>query len=197
MVPIARQTFREWWKGTAHDTPASEILERIRHSLRDVPGGETPEMVPVARDYRRTSDESHDHLIERFIDRLVDYKATVRRVATGGIARGHRLGLRRAGRPAAGRAGRPAGRVAALGDRGRPRPRPLPRPARRRRRRPHRLRPGGRPDGDDRPRRRRRARGGVPSRSCRIITCASSARTRSSASSPRPSPGSTASRPGR
>lgn len=61
-------------------TAREEILERIHRSLRDVPEGETPESVPVPRDYRRTSTESHEHLIERLIDRLVDYKATVRHI---------------------------------------------------------------------------------------------------------------------
>ncbi len=62
-------------------TARDEILDRVRRSLRDVPADETPESVPVARDYRRSSTESHAHLIEQLVDRLVDYKATVRRVA--------------------------------------------------------------------------------------------------------------------
>jgi L-lactate dehydrogenase complex protein LldG len=66
-------------------TAREEILDRIRRALRDVPAGESPESVPVARDYRLTSTESHDHLIEQLIDRLVDYKATVRRVEASGL----------------------------------------------------------------------------------------------------------------
>jgi L-lactate dehydrogenase complex protein LldG len=62
-------------------TAREEILDRIRRALRDVPEQEHPETVPVPRDYRRASTESHEHLIEQLIDRLVDYKATVRRVA--------------------------------------------------------------------------------------------------------------------
>jgi L-lactate dehydrogenase complex protein LldG len=64
-------------------TPRDEVLDRIRRSLRDVPEAETPESVPVPRDYRHASNESHEHLIEQLIDRLVDYKAAVRRVAPG------------------------------------------------------------------------------------------------------------------
>lgn len=62
-------------------TPRDAVLDRIRRSLRDVPAHEHPDSVPVARDYRRTSTESHEHLIDQLIDRLVDYKATVGRVA--------------------------------------------------------------------------------------------------------------------
>ncbi len=62
-------------------TAREEVLDRIRRALRDVPTTESPESVPVPRDYRHVSDESHEPLIEQLIDRLVDYKAAVRRVA--------------------------------------------------------------------------------------------------------------------
>ncbi len=62
-------------------TAREDVLDRIRRALRDVPATESPESVPVPRDYRHASVESHEHLIEQFIDRLVDYKAAVRRVA--------------------------------------------------------------------------------------------------------------------
>jgi L-lactate dehydrogenase complex protein LldG len=64
-------------------TPREEVLDRIRRALRDVPETETPDSVPIPRDYLHASTESHEHLIEQLIDRLVDYKAAVRRVAAG------------------------------------------------------------------------------------------------------------------
>lgn len=63
-------------------TARDAILDRIRRSLRDVPEAEHPESVPIPRDYRRASTASHEELIEQLIDRLVDYKATVRRVTS-------------------------------------------------------------------------------------------------------------------
>lgn len=57
-----------------------QILGRIRTALRDVPRDETPEQSPVARAYLRSDGATREALIERFIDRLVDYKAHVRRV---------------------------------------------------------------------------------------------------------------------
>jgi len=59
----------------------AEILERIREALKDVPEGETPEAVPVPRDYL-TADPGPPHeRIERFIERVAEYRAAVRRVA--------------------------------------------------------------------------------------------------------------------
>jgi L-lactate dehydrogenase complex protein LldG len=55
-----------------------EVLNRVRHALRDVPVHERPEDVPVARDYRRQSTLSTHERIERFIDRLRDYNVDVR-----------------------------------------------------------------------------------------------------------------------
>jgi L-lactate dehydrogenase complex protein LldG len=57
-----------------------EVLNRVRHALRDVPVHERPEDVPVARDYRRQSTLSTHERIERFIDRLRDYNVDVRRL---------------------------------------------------------------------------------------------------------------------
>ena len=67
-------------------TAREAILDRIRRSLRDVPEGERPESVPVPRDYRRSSTASHEALVEQLIDRLVDYKATVRRVSASDLS---------------------------------------------------------------------------------------------------------------
>jgi L-lactate dehydrogenase complex protein LldG len=54
------------------------ILSRIRVALRDVPPAERPDDVPVSRDYRQGDDAPRSALIERFVDRLIDYKARVR-----------------------------------------------------------------------------------------------------------------------
>lgn len=56
------------------------MLRRIKLALRDVPGSERPEDVPVAREYRQAGDAPRAELIERFADRLIDYKARVGRV---------------------------------------------------------------------------------------------------------------------
>ena len=58
----------------------NEVLRRIRAALADVPGGERPQDVAVAREYRRAGTQSREELVERFTDRLVDYKAKVRHV---------------------------------------------------------------------------------------------------------------------
>lgn len=54
-----------------------EILGRIGGALRDVPADERPEDVEVPRAYRR---EEPVEPIERFVERVSDYNATVRRV---------------------------------------------------------------------------------------------------------------------
>src|SRR5690348_5365778 len=58
-----------------------DILRRIKLALRDVPGSERPDDVPVAREYRQAGIAAQPELIERFTDRLIDYKAKVERVA--------------------------------------------------------------------------------------------------------------------
>jgi L-lactate dehydrogenase complex protein LldG len=58
-----------------------EILARIRSALRDVPSSEQPQDLPVERDYLLQGSSDRAHLIERFTDRLVDYKAKVRHVS--------------------------------------------------------------------------------------------------------------------
>lgn len=63
-----------------------EMLGRIRGALRDVPSGERPADVPVARAYRRTTGEGPAVLVERFLERLRDYRAEVRRVTAGEVA---------------------------------------------------------------------------------------------------------------
>ncbi len=58
-----------------------EILGRIRDALQDVPVGEQTGDVAVARDYRREGGAPREEMIERFIERVSDYKVTVRRVS--------------------------------------------------------------------------------------------------------------------
>ncbi len=60
-----------------------EILKRVRHALRDVPRHEQPGDVAVERGYRTTGDMPSEQLIEQFVERVREYKATVRSVTTG------------------------------------------------------------------------------------------------------------------
>jgi L-lactate dehydrogenase complex protein LldG len=62
-----------------------EILRRIQGALGDVPPGERPEEVPIAREYRRAGSAAREDLVDRFTDRLVDYKARVRQVAEAAL----------------------------------------------------------------------------------------------------------------
>ena len=66
---------------STRDQQAREaVLRRIRTALRDVPKDEQPQQIVVERDYRHTDTASREELIEQFIERVSDYKATVRRV---------------------------------------------------------------------------------------------------------------------
>jgi L-lactate dehydrogenase complex protein LldG len=58
-----------------------EILGRIREALQDVPASEQPADVAVVRDYRRQGDATREEMIERFIERVSEYKVMVRRVS--------------------------------------------------------------------------------------------------------------------
>ena len=62
------------------------ILARVREALRDVPAGERPDDVTVARDYRRRTEDTREEIVDRFAKRVADYKATVARVETGELA---------------------------------------------------------------------------------------------------------------
>jgi L-lactate dehydrogenase complex protein LldG len=59
-----------------------EILRRVGAALRTAPTSE-----PVVRDYRRGGAADSDALVELLRERLVDYKAEVRRVAVGEVGR--------------------------------------------------------------------------------------------------------------
>ncbi len=56
------------------------ILQRIRAAVRDVPPNEQPQDVVVARDYRLSGAAPHEEVVERFIERVAEYKVTVQRV---------------------------------------------------------------------------------------------------------------------
>jgi L-lactate dehydrogenase complex protein LldG len=94
-----------------------DVLGRIRSALRDVPRDETSEGFPVPRDYRRHREHPEGD-VERFSERVADYKATVEQVPPGEVAAAVDAVLRRVG---ATRVGVPAGlpeEWAATGDRG-------------------------------------------------------------------------------
>lgn len=67
-------------------TARAEILRRIRVALRDVPEDETPEGVPVPRDYLENDAAPHEEQVERFLERVAEYRAIVRRVTPGDLA---------------------------------------------------------------------------------------------------------------
>ena len=67
-------------------TARDEVLRRIRSALRDRRPGERPEDVPLIRDYQRAGTDARAELLERFVDRLVDYKAAVRRCPEAELA---------------------------------------------------------------------------------------------------------------
>ena len=64
-----------------------EILARIRTGLADVPDHERSADVDVSREYRRRAEEPRDRLVERFAERVADYRAEVRRVAAEDVGR--------------------------------------------------------------------------------------------------------------
>lgn len=59
-----------------------EILSRVRRALAD-----SPAPPPVARDYRQagSSTDSTEVLVDRFIERVADYRADVRRAETADV----------------------------------------------------------------------------------------------------------------
>ncbi|GAC1680715.1 MAG: LUD domain-containing protein [Ktedonobacteraceae bacterium] len=61
-------------------TSREVMLERIQVALRDVPGDEQPEVLLVERSYRHKDTASDEERIERFVERVTDYKAVVHRV---------------------------------------------------------------------------------------------------------------------
>lgn len=62
-------------------TPREAVLKSVRDALVDVPAAELPGDVVVAREYRRTSSGDVAALAALFAERVMDYEATVVRVA--------------------------------------------------------------------------------------------------------------------
>ncbi len=63
------------------------ILGRIREALKDVPPGETPEEVAVTRTYLQSGTSEQPEMIDRFIERVADYKVRVQRVEAVALSR--------------------------------------------------------------------------------------------------------------
>jgi L-lactate dehydrogenase complex protein LldG len=74
-----------------------EILRRIRRATRDVPESERPEEVPVERGYRHEDDAPREEIIERFAERVAEYKAEVRRVGEADLPRAIEEALKKRG----------------------------------------------------------------------------------------------------
>lgn len=62
------------------NTAREVMLNRIRLALQDVPAQEQPDAVIVARDYRRSESAPREEVLERFVERVAEYKVTVRRI---------------------------------------------------------------------------------------------------------------------
>jgi L-lactate dehydrogenase complex protein LldG len=62
-------------------SPKEEILWRIRRATRDVPEDEHPEDIPAEQGYRKEDDAPRAEIVERFAERVGEYKATVHRVS--------------------------------------------------------------------------------------------------------------------
>ncbi|MFD3993007.1 lactate utilization protein C [Streptomyces sp. NPDC058583] len=61
------------------------ILGRVRAALADVPADETPEDVPVPRNYLRAHTVPGEDLVALFAERVADYRATVHRTDETGL----------------------------------------------------------------------------------------------------------------
>ena len=69
------------------NTAREAILQRIRAAVRDVPADEQPQDVLVARDYQHSGTAAREEVVERFIERVAEYKVTVQRVEEGSLPR--------------------------------------------------------------------------------------------------------------
>jgi L-lactate dehydrogenase complex protein LldG len=56
------------------------ILEKIRSALQDVPESETSTDVRVVRDYLTIDPSTHEQRIDRFVERVAEYRAKVHRI---------------------------------------------------------------------------------------------------------------------
>jgi L-lactate dehydrogenase complex protein LldG len=64
------------------NTSRDDILRRVRAALHDVPAGEQPADVAIARNYRQTDPTPRAEIIAQFIEYTLDYKATVYHIGT-------------------------------------------------------------------------------------------------------------------
>jgi L-lactate dehydrogenase complex protein LldG len=70
-------------EGTIMTAARTEVLRRIRAALLDVSHRETARKVRVPHDYLTTDPASPAEKVERFIERVAEYRAAVRRVEAG------------------------------------------------------------------------------------------------------------------
>jgi L-lactate dehydrogenase complex protein LldG len=82
-------------EGGALVSAKTEILARVRTSLADVPSGERPQDVDVPRAY--AEEPAVDDVLELFVERVVDYKAVVSRIAAAEVAAAVGAALRQRG----------------------------------------------------------------------------------------------------
>jgi L-lactate dehydrogenase complex protein LldG len=62
------------------NTAREVILQRIHAALRDVPPAEQPADVAVVGTYLHSGTEPREEVVERFVERVAEYKVTVRRI---------------------------------------------------------------------------------------------------------------------
>jgi len=74
-----------------------EMLQRIRDALQDVPRGEWAKGAPLERHYRRRDDAPHQDLVDRFAERVAEYRAAVHRVSTAQLPAAIAAALQRRG----------------------------------------------------------------------------------------------------
>ncbi|MEZ4679910.1 MAG: LUD domain-containing protein [Caldilineaceae bacterium] len=66
-----------------------KVLQRIQHALRDVPADADPQTTyatAIDRSYHRHDDRDREQIIHDFIERVTEYKATVKRVVAAELA---------------------------------------------------------------------------------------------------------------
>src|SRR6266516_959700 len=83
MVALARSSTANKRGGAFMSTRSDareQILNRIRTALRDVPTNEQPQDVVVPRDYRHSEAAPREEVVERFVERVAEYKVHVQRV---------------------------------------------------------------------------------------------------------------------
>lgn len=67
------------------NTTREVMLQRIREALRDVPSNEQPQDVVVPGNYRHSDTAPREEVVERFVERVAEYKVTVQRVDEGSL----------------------------------------------------------------------------------------------------------------